>query len=230
MKNVRLFYTKTGRMKFLSQLDMNRLMTRVIRKSGLPVWYTEGFNQHIYINYAVPLSLGFEGLYEIMDIRITDDEITPENIVKQLNSAAPDGIEFLRAAEPVKPTVEIAFAGDELIFPDEDAGIYKDLREFLSQESVVCLKKDKKGRMKEFDIIPKIKKTEITENGARLILTAGNEGNLNPSLLLSAILSRIDEICLPRNIEMIAGGASLAPRRWALVAVEMAAFRAPLCL
>lgn len=186
MKNVRLFYTKTGRMKFLSQLDMNRLMTRVIRKSGLPVWYTEGFNQHIYINYAVPLSLGFEGLYEIMDIRITDDEITPENIVKQLNSAAPDGIEFLRAAEPVKPTVKIAFAGYELIFPDEDAGIYKDLREFLSQESVVCLKKDKKGRMKEFDIIPKIKKTEFLSNKVLLVLSAGNEGNLNPSLLLSA--------------------------------------------
>ena len=186
MRNVRLFYTKTGRMKFLSQLDMNRLMTRVIRKSGLPVWYTEGFNQHIYINYAVPLSLGFEGLYEIMDIRLTDDEPAPENIVKQLNSAAPDGIKFLRAAEPVKPTVEIAFAEYELVFPDEGDGIYRDLREFLSQKSVVCLKKDKKGRLKEFDIIPKIRKTEITENGARLILSAGNEGNLNPSLLLSA--------------------------------------------
>ena len=186
MRNVRLFYTKTGRMKFLSQLDMNRLMTRVIRKSGLPVWYTEGFNQHIYINYAVPLSLGFEGLYEIMDIRITDDEPAPENIVKQLNSAAPDGIKFLRAAEPVKPTVEIAFAEYELVFPDEGDDIYRDLREFLSQKSVVCLKKDKKGRLKEFDIIPKIRKTEITENGARLILSAGNEGNLNPSLLLSA--------------------------------------------
>ena len=186
LRNVRLFYTKTGRMKFLSQLDMNRLMTRVIRKSGLPVWYTEGFNQHIYINYAVPLSLGFEGLYEIMDIRITDDEPAPENIVKQLNSAAPDGIKFLRAAEPVKPTVEIAFAEYELVFPDEGDDIYRDLREFLSQKSVVCLKKDKKGRLKEFDIIPKIRKTEITENGARLILSAGNEGNLNPSLLLSA--------------------------------------------
>ena len=173
-------------MKFLSQLDMNRLMTRVIRKSGLPVRYTEGFNQHIYINYAVPLSLGFEGLYEIMDIRLTDDEPAPENIVKQLNSAAPDGIKFLRAAEPVKPTVEIAFAEYELIFPDKDAGIYKDLREFLSQESVVCLKKDKKGRMKEFDIIPKIKKTEFLSNKVLLVLSAGNEGNLNPSLLLSA--------------------------------------------
>ena len=203
MKNVRLFYTKTGRMKFLSQLDMNRLMTRVIRKSGLPVWYTEGFNQHIYINYAVPLSLGFEGLYEIMDIRLTDDEPAPENIVKQLNSAAPDGIKFLRAAEPVKPTVEIAFAEYELVFPDEGDGIYKDLREFLSQKSVVCLKKDKKGRLKEFDIIPKIKKTEISENGARLILSAGNEGNLNPSLLLSAFFEntgRNPAFCVVRRL------------------------------
>ena len=190
MKNVRIFYTKTGRMKFVSHLDMNRLMPRLIKRSGLPVWYTEGFNQHIYINYAVPLSLGFEGLYEIMDIRITDDEITPENIVKQLNSAAPDGIEFIRAAEPVKPTVEIAFAEYELIFPDEDNGIYKDLREFLSQESVVCLKKDKNGRMKEFDIIPKIKKTEFLSNKVLLVLSAGNEGNLNPSLLLSAFFEK----------------------------------------
>ena len=48
------------------------------------------------------------------------------------------------------------------------------------------------------------------------------------SLWLSAILSRAADTCLPRNTEMIAGGASLAPRRWALVAVETDAFNAPL--
>ncbi len=70
MKNVRVFYEKKGRLKFVSHLDMNRFMSRLITKSKIPIWYTEGFNQHIYMNFAVPLSLGFEGFYEIMDIRL----------------------------------------------------------------------------------------------------------------------------------------------------------------
>lgn len=179
-------------MKFVSHLDMNRLMIRVIRKSGIPVWYTEGFNRHIYINYAVPLSLGFEGVYEVMDIRLTDDAFSFEETVSRLNAAAPEGIEFLRAEEPVLPTVDIAFAEYELAFDPENAPLYDKLKEFLSKESVICQKKDKKGRIKEFDIIPKIKSADFTGDKALLVLSAGNEGNLNPSLVLSAFFEQTD--------------------------------------
>lgn len=192
MKSVRIFYTKTGRMKFVSHLDMNRLMIRVIRKSGIPVWYTEGFNRHIYINYAVPLSLGFEGVYEVMDIRLTDDNFSFDEAVSRLNAAAPEGIEFLRAEEPVLPTVDIAFAEYELTFDPENAPLYDKLKEFLSKESVICQKKDKKGRIKEFDIIPKIKSAEFKGDKALLTLSAGNEGNLNPSLVLSAFFGEMN--------------------------------------
>ena len=177
-------------MKFVSHLDMNRLMTRVIRKLGIPVWYTEGFNRHIYINYAVPLSLGFEGVYEIMDIRLTDDTFSLEETLDRLNAAAPEGIEFLRANNPILPTADIAFAEYELAFDPENAFAYEKLKEFLSKESVICQKKDKKGRIKEFDIIPKIKSAEFKGDKALLVLTAGNEGNLNPSLVLSAFFEQ----------------------------------------
>lgn len=179
-------------MKFVSHLDMNRLMIRVIRKSGIPVWYTEGFNRHIYINYAVPLSLGFEGVYEVMDIRLTDDSFSFEETVSRLNAAAPEGIEFLRAEEPVLPTVDIAFAEYELTFDPENAPLYDKLKEFLSKESVICQKKDKKGRIKEFDIIPKIKRAEFAGDKVLLVLSAGNEGNLNPSLVLNAFFEQTD--------------------------------------
>ncbi|MEE1239841.1 MAG: TIGR03936 family radical SAM-associated protein [Acutalibacteraceae bacterium] len=192
MKSVRIFYTKSGRMKFVSHLDMNRLMIKVIRKSGIPVWYTEGFNRHIYINYAVPLSLGFEGVYEVMDIRITDDGFSFDEILQRLNAAAPEDIEFFRAEEPVLPTVDIAFAEYELTFDPENAQLYDKLKEFLSKESVICSKKDKKGRIKEFDIIPKIKSADFKGDKALLVLSAGNEGNLNPSLVLSAFFEQMN--------------------------------------
>ena len=50
------------------------------------------------------------------------------------------------------------------------------------------------------------------------------------SFVLSSMCSNTCDNCLPRKLEMIAGGASLAPRRCALVALEIAAFNNPLCL
>ena len=72
LRNVRIFYEKKGRMKFVSHLDMNRFMSRLIAKAKIPVWFTEGFNQHAYMNFAVPLSLGYVGLYEVVDVKIIE--------------------------------------------------------------------------------------------------------------------------------------------------------------
>ena len=55
-----------------------------------------------------------------------------------------------------------------------------------------------------------------------------NTISLAPSLL--TILSNISDNWRPKNTEMIAGGASLAPKRCALVALIMLAFNKPLCL
>ncbi len=127
-----------------------------------------------------------------MDIRLTDDNFFFKETVSRLNAAAPEGIEFLRAEEPVLPTVDIAFAEYELTFDPENAPLYDKLKEFLTKESVICQKKDKKGRIKEFDIIPKIKSADFTGDKALLVLAAGNDGNLNPSLVLNAFFEQTD--------------------------------------
>ncbi len=56
MITVRAFYKKTGRLKYISHLDINRCMQRAIKMSGLPVWYTEGFNPHAYVTFASALT------------------------------------------------------------------------------------------------------------------------------------------------------------------------------
>lgn len=186
MKNVRVFYTKTDRMKFVSHLDMNRLIPRMIRKAKLPVWYTEGFNRHIYINYAVPLSLGFEGEYEVMDIRLTEEDFPLEEVIARLNAASVPGIKFLRAAEPVKPTKDITFAEYELLFEEGQEDLLSQVSAFLKSDHVLCTKKGKKGKIREFDLIPLIKKAEVSGDRLLLTVTAGNENNLNPTLVMNA--------------------------------------------
>ncbi len=190
MKNVRIFYTKTGRMKFVSHLDMNRLIPRIIRRSGLPVWYTEGFNRHIYINYAVPLSLGFEGFYEVMDIRLTDDAFPPDELIRRLSAASVPGLTFLRAAAPVHETKDIAFAEYRLLFEEIDPTFFDDLRQFLMRESILVTKKGKKGKLRELDLAPLIRKSEVRDGLVTLTLSAGNENNVNPTLVMNAFFEQ----------------------------------------
>ncbi len=183
MRNVRIFYHKKGRMKFVSHLDMNRFMSRLIAKSKIPVWFTEGFNQHAYMNFAVPLSLGYVGLYEVVDVKITDDSFPLSKLVEDLNTVSTPDIYFVNAAESVMHTKEIAFAEFELLFDEIDS---KKVEEFFAKESIICQKKTKKGGMKDIDIAPLIKKAELSGNKLTLILSSGNENNLNPSLVMTA--------------------------------------------
>ena len=69
---VRLFFSKTGRAKYISALDLITCFQRAIRRTDIPVWHTQGFNPHTYVNVNLPLSLGSEGTNESMDIKLTE--------------------------------------------------------------------------------------------------------------------------------------------------------------
>lgn len=176
-------------MKFVSHLDMNRFMTRLVNKSKIPIWFTEGFNQHAYLNFAVPLSLGYEGIYEIVDVKIIDDSYPLLKIVESLNQVSTPDIEFFDAKEAVMHVKEIAFAEFEISFDKVDENIANKINDFFAKESIICQKKTKKGGVNDIDIAPLIKKAELTGNKLSLILSAGNENNINPSLVLSELFA-----------------------------------------
>ena len=58
MVDVRLWFQKCGDARYISHLDLSRCMQRALKRSGLPIWYTEGFNPHAYVTFALPLSMG----------------------------------------------------------------------------------------------------------------------------------------------------------------------------
>ena len=175
-------------MKFVSHLDMTRFMIRMLRKAEIPVWYTEGFNKHPYINFALPLSLGFESNKEIMDFKVTE-EITAEEIFSRLTAVFPSGIELIKVAEPTLKPKDVAFAEYFVLF---EGDFVNDLTEFLTSAEIKVIKKGKKNKETEIDLKPHIIKNEITLNNGntlfKVVLPAGNELNLNPSLLINAFL------------------------------------------
>ncbi len=192
MKSVRLMFTKKGRMRFVSHLDMTRFAARIIKKAGLPIWYTEGFNPHPYITFALPLSLGFESECEIMDIRLVDDDYPLDTMCDTLNRVSPQYIHFFYAAEPILKVGAVAAASFDIEFDDEGQ-LYEGLGEFLKRDCILCKKKTKKGGEKEIDLAPKIISYMVdrAENTLlSLTLPAGGGENLNPELLLGAFFEQ----------------------------------------
>ncbi|MCQ2450275.1 MAG: TIGR03936 family radical SAM-associated protein [Clostridia bacterium] len=194
MKNVRIFYTKTDRMRFVSHLDMTRFMTRMLRKAHLPLWYTEGFHPHAYINFALPLPLGFESSYEVLDIRLPDDYAI-DTVCDRLNAVFPPYVRALRADEAVLKTGKVAFAKFEITFRDGGA-LAEPLNEFVGRPQIIVTKRTKRDE-KQINLAEKLIAATLSKNEdgntlLSLTLPAGSVDNINPELLLNAFFEQAD--------------------------------------
>lgn len=188
---VRMFFHKDGPSRYMSHLDLTRCMTRCIRRAGLPIWYTEGFNPHAYMTFALPLSLGAAGYYEIMDIRFIEDMPLNE-AVERLNAALPEGITVYKAAEPVKKPTAIVSARWEITCEDSEltaAELSEALNKFLSRDEIIVEKRTKAKKLTTFDVKPQIIEWNVVcgeKAKLMLLLPAGCINNINPSLVLNA--------------------------------------------
>ena len=193
MKNVRVWFKKDDECRYISHLDLNRVMIRAIQKSGLPVWRTEGFNVHPYITFSLPLSLGFRGERESMDMRILDDNFNLETIKDELNKCLPHGLYVFDVTEPVKKPGAIDSAKFKMRLSCGDISVeelYLNFKNLIEADEILVDKKTKKG-IKKIDIKEYFKdvKHYDTENDivVRAVLPAGSSTNINPTLLIKAL-------------------------------------------
>ena len=184
MRSVRVNFKKFGLAKYISHLDLNRFMIKVIRRSGIPVWYSEGFNPHPYITFAQPLSLGFESNYELMDIRLDDDSYTNDEVFNAIKDLMPEGIAIVSCNDPIMKAGDIAFAEFKVSFENTSCEVLEDLRTFLSKPAIITQKKTKKGSLKDIDLKEFIKSFIVDNSSLTLMLSAGGSNNLNPKLVL----------------------------------------------
>ena len=199
MREVRLRFSKTGRLKYISHLDINRAMSRALKRAQIPLWYTEGFNPHPYMSFSLPLSLGVESLCESVDLRIIGD-ITNDEIKYRLNNVLPQDIKIVDVYGDFRDNSEIVYSDYvyKFEFKDNEAAFEK-IKNVLSSDEIIALKKGKQGRkrvMKETNIKSFIDKYSISIRNDVIVLNirllAGPEKNLNPSLLFDTIIRLID--------------------------------------
>lgn len=185
---VRIVFSKTGRARYISHLDLNRTMTRAVRRADLPIWYTEGFNKHPYLTFAAPLSLGFEGERETMDLRLQQD-MPMDELVARLDAVMPEGLHILDAAPAVKKAGEI----DRAVYRLTMNCAAEAVSALLLQESIPVQKRTKKKELVTVELKPVLEAASgIVRECAEgiqweLTLPINSELSVNPSLVVTAL-------------------------------------------
>lgn len=208
MNTIRLKFRKKGLSIYYSQLDLQRVMARALKKSGLPVWYSQGFNPHIYMTFTLPLSLGHESECESVDFRL-NEEMAEADILKALEGTLPQGIELVGAAAPDYDARSIMFAKYDITLYGENAAIRNALSNYEALEQAIVTKTTKKGQ-KDINLKELIKDiTVISEKDNEVTFTAvypaGTPLNINPQLLLDFLkenygIEVIDAFVIRKNL------------------------------
>lgn len=94
---IALEFEKKGAAKYISHLDLQRAFSRAIRRSGVPVALSKGFNPHYTVSFASALALGIESECEIAEMA-TEVDVDPGQLFIAMKAALPPGLSAKRAA------------------------------------------------------------------------------------------------------------------------------------
>lgn len=185
--NTRAFFSKMGRAKYISHLDLSGVIIRAMKRTKLPIWQTEGYNPRTYVTFMLPLSLGQEGEHEAMDFRMLED-VPADEIRDRLNAALPADIRVTEVTVPKDKNTDITAARYRI----ESSADPEKLRALCEKEQINIEKRTKKGSA-IVDLKQLMTDVELDGNVLRVTFPAGTTFNINPSLLFEAYAAEYGE-------------------------------------
>lgn len=192
-RNIRIRFRKVGDLQYISHLDLQRTMHRILSRAGIPVWYTKGFNPHIKLVFSTPLSIGAQSECEMLDIRI-EREISCEEIKELLNHEVTEEMRILDVYVPTTKFSDYVWSDYKIEIGDDGLSekTAQKMNELIAQPVWTATKTTKSGE-KEFNIIPQIHSFEAYYDKVSgtvkidTLLNVGSENYLNPALLLDLL-------------------------------------------
>ena len=184
-------FEKSERLRHIGHLDIQRFVQRGLRRSGLPVAYSNGFNPHILVTFASALSTGACGKREIMDVTLAEP-VTEAEFLRRMNAAMPPDMQLTeaRAVEDRHPALmaSLRAASYDILIRDREAAdrLFAALPAMMDRERILSVRKTKSG-LREVDIKPLI--FALNAKGQHLYCTLAltEKEACKPNMLLDAL-------------------------------------------
>lgn len=143
-----LQFQKGDLVRHLGLLDLQRTIQRALRRSGLPIAYSKGFNPHIVMSFVSALSSGVPGDAELLDVSLSG-EATERECLEKMNRVLPPALSVsrVRLVDDRFPKVTAALrqAQYRITLRGGDARKIADaVPAFLAEEEIMALRKSKR--------------------------------------------------------------------------------------
>lgn len=215
--NYRLSFTKVGRARFLSHLELSMALIRALRRSSLLMSYSGGFHPHPRISFGIATAVGMESRQEFMDVAAEKYQGDLDSLVYEINNALPagiaiSGIRLMASGE--KALAQALYGFDyEIFLPAETDqfrlnAIQENMNKFLAAE-FFHIDRLAKGKITRRDIRPLVEKIKLDrmEKKVELSVRHAQQGAARPADIIAHILGFNEEES--RNIRTVKTSTTL---------------------
>ena len=188
-----LEFEKKGAAKYISHLDLQRAFSRTIRRSGLPVKLSEGFNPHYRVSFASALALGTISECECVEM-VMEKNVEEDEFLDGMNNALPPGLcakKAVRLADKAPKLMAAVREAEYWVFVknSESDEIKKAIYDIMACKEII-IEKTSKGKTKKIDIRSMIIMLDIDDEYLKMRLVAAPSGSLKPDIVVDEIIKR----------------------------------------
>ena len=190
---LRATFKKGEALRYTGHLDILRTFVRGMRRAQIPFKYSEGFNPHAVMSFALPLGVGTTSECEIVEIQMKE-QMPADEFIKAVNEKMPpQSIEVISAQYSDAKTPVIVKAEYVIEYESETDLNYAEIEEALSGKEILIEKKSKR-QMKEINLSDHIFESKVIKKSDKSFtlyatVSAGNTFNIKPQLLTDGLKS-----------------------------------------
>ena len=194
----RIWYEKKGLAAYLSQLELQSMFERAMRRAKLPVSFSAGFHPLPRMSFGKALPVGVESTEEWLNLFLRENW-TPERLVETLDAQMPRGIHIYKAdtlsmgkkqPQSVEEHFQIRFTGVQ----DETKRLLNQWNEFMNADTLMIEKKTKKGKIKEVNVRTFVTDCKQKDDSTLGIVLNWREGYMSPLKLVQTVNSDLDPV------------------------------------
>jgi radical SAM-linked protein len=191
-QRLRITFAKGEEIKYISHLDLMRLWERALRRAGVPLLYSLGYNPRPKISIAFPLAVGVTGEREVLDVML-ESPMAPLDFATSVRRQLPVGASLLEVEEvyPTLPPLQTQVSAAEYLAIVEDGqsaeSIQARIDALLGSERL-----PRQRRGKQYDLRPLIEELRLESKGEGkcligMTLMAGEGGTGRPDEVLDEL-------------------------------------------
>ena len=206
----RVWYEKLGPARFLSQLELQRLFERALRRADIPVTFSAGFHPMPLLSFGPALPVGVQSYAEWFNVFVRQSGMDPDAVGARLQSQLPQGFRVLSVQElslgKRQPQAVAEEFDLQLHVPADQARLWQEqIQAALAQEQIRWERKTKRRGWQIEDARPFFEEVaQVSPQEIRFVFS-WREKYVSPLQLVRLLLpeARLDQFTLTKRRQIM---------------------------